>query len=141
MQNLEPSLSSASNLDESFSNFGLKDLFTKKAISAALLTGTPVGAFYEAKNQDAIKAQNEARDLALAAGHAQNMLANVQANANVTVGEAENKISEYNQATSTLKTQQAKLSSTKNIILWSIVSAGVLAMGVTAYFIFIKKSN
>ncbi len=136
MKNLEPSLSSASILDESFSNFGLKDLFTKKAISAALLTGTPVGAFYEAKNQDAIKAQDEARNLALTAGQAQNMLANVQANANVTVGEAENKIVEFNQATSTLKTQQAKLASTKNIILWSVVGSGVLALGITAYFIF-----
>ncbi len=138
MENLEPSLSNTLNLDESFSNFGIKDLFTKKAISAALLTGSPIGAFYEAKNQDAKDLQQELmiRDLSNEQLHHQ--LASVQETANVTVGDAQDKIEKYNKATADLRMQEAKVVQTKNIIQWSVVGSIVIALGVTAYFVFRK---
>ncbi len=139
MKTLETSLSNTLNLDESFSNFGFKDLFTKKAISAALLTGSPIGAFYEAKNQDAKDLQQELMNRDLTAAQLHHQLASVQSNAEVTVGEAQNKIDTYNKATADLRMQEAKVVQTKNIIQWSVVASIAIALGVTSYFIFRKN--
>lgn len=85
MKNLDESVYNT-NLDESVSDFTAKDLFTKNAITAALATGSPIGAFYEAKRQDALKAKAAA---AQANATAADIEASAQAQIELAKAEAE----------------------------------------------------
>mgnify|MGYP006319965897 CR=1 FL=1 len=143
MKNLDESITNLGNLDESMSNFSAKDLFTKKAITAALATGSPIGAIYEAKRQDALKAQ-------AAAAQANASLAEIQASAqaDIELAKAENELLKSQQQSSSLNNGSNNLSLNRagaeedNKFPWLLVGGitfGVLALATTAYFVFRKK--
>jgi uncharacterized membrane protein YqiK len=137
MKNLDESVYNT-NLDESVSNFTAKDLFTKNAITAALATGSPIGAFYEAKRQDALKAKAAA---AQANATAADIEASAQAQIELAKAEAEISKAALQSMQGVNPSMVSKTDDTKKFpwLLVGGITFGVLALATTAYFIFRKK--
>jgi regulator of protease activity HflC (stomatin/prohibitin superfamily) len=135
MKNLDASIANQGILDESVSNFTAKDLFTPKAVTAALATGNPLGAIYEAKRQDALKAKAEAAKANATAADIQ-----AAAQAQIELAQAEADLAK-SQLQSQGSNSQMKMGDEKKFpwLLVGGITFGVLALGVTAYFVFRKK--
>lgn len=138
MKNLDESIMNSSNLDESVSNFTAKDLFTKNAITAALATGSPIGAFYEAKRQDALKAKAAA---AQANATAADIAASAQAQIELANAEAEISKAALQAVQNSSPASANRVEDTKKFpwLLVGGITVGVLALAATAYFVFRKK--
>lgn len=144
MKNLDQSITNSGNLDESMTNFlgssdlKFKDLFSKEAIRGGLLYG-PIGAVTEANKklarakQAADAAEGAQREIAAAELEAANMaLAQAQAELDASKSAI---VSNSNSGV------LSKTSDTKPFpwLLVGGITFGVLALGVTAYFVFRKK--
>lgn len=133
-------------LDESVSNaigdgFKPKDLFSKDAIKATLLSGGPWGAYFEAQRQAKLKAKAETASIAAQ---------NAQTSAEKEIALAELEATKQQLAAAEQANREAikenpalasKLGDDKKFpwLLVGGITFGVLALATTAYFVFRKK--
>ena len=125
---------------ENYSNFAVKDLFTPTAVKKALWSGNPLAAISEAKRQeDLLKAK-----LQLSSGLSEKEKEALQSqlsDAQSLVAQAEAALAEKASSPSSGEGSTLRVEDEAKKFPWmtvSLISAGVIVVGLSAYFIFKK---